>query len=196
MRTGLRAVLILFAVTLPWLAPGGVGVAWAQQGWNPGGEGSNVTREGQGGPLKGVIEIFIDARQPAYVVYQSVAADAPQAARDEMAGYAGLSGVTLVPWDVFRENVDRYIAAGMRINEYPQQRIALGILAVLKAHPGRPVAITWNGGIATSFFDFQHAVQAFEDFQENPVEYERKRAAGEYGDALNPERQIRAMLGN
>jgi len=176
MNTVLRPLIVLIS-----LMTGSVGVApaWAQDG-------------GRANPL---IEVFIDARQPAYVIYQGVAADTSPLARQEMSGYSGLDGVTLVPWSVFRDNVDRYVAAGMRINEYPRQRTALGVLAMLKAKPGRPVAITWNGGIATSFFDFQHAVEVFEEFQENPVEYEKKRAAGAFGDPLNPEVQIKAMLG-
>ncbi len=141
-----------------------------------------------------LIEVFIDARQPAYVTYQGVTANTSPLARREMAGYSSLDGVTLVSWDLFRDNVDAYIAAGIRINEYPKQRTAFGILALLKAKPGRPVAITWNGGIATSFFDFQHAVEVFEAFQENPVKYQQDRADGEFGDSLNPEVQVRAAL--
>lgn len=139
-------------------------------------------------------EVFIDARQPAYVTYQALSVDTPAIARQEMLGYANLDGVTLVTWDLFRDNVDKFIASGIRINEYPKNKTALGILAMLKAKPGRPVSITWNGGIATSFFDFQLAVETFEAFQENPVQYEIDRDAGEFGDSLDPDRQLRAMM--
>ena len=139
-------------------------------------------------------EVFIDARQPAYVTYQALSIDTPAIARQEMLGYANLDGVTLVKWDLFRDNVDKFIASGIRINEYPKNKTALGILAMLKAKPGRPVSITWNGGIATSFFDFQLAVETFEAFQENPVQYEIDRDAGEFGNSLDPDRQLRAMM--
>jgi len=142
-----------------------------------------------------LVEVFIDARQPAYVVYQGVSENTSPTARQEMVGYASLDGVSLVPWARFRDNVNAYIAVGIVKNEYPGARTALGILAVLKAHPGRPVAITWNGGVASSFFDFQHAVEAYEDYRENSVGYENSRNQSAEDDPLNPEVQIKAMLG-
>lgn len=142
-----------------------------------------------------LIEVFIDARQSAYVTYQGVAEDTSQLARDEMAGYATLEGITLVPWAEFRDRAQDFIAKGILKNEYPGAGTALGILAVLKANPGRPIAVTWNGGIATSFFDFQLAVETLEAYQENAEIYEKSRAEALEDDPLNPDVQIRAMLG-
>ncbi|MEG3617880.1 hypothetical protein V5T82_05385 [Magnetovibrio sp. PR-2] len=151
---------------------------------------------GQGAWAQGVqlSEVFIDARQPAYVTYQALSLKTPPLARQEMLGYANLDGVTLVKWDLFRDNVDKFIASGIRINEYSKNKTALSILTMLKTKPGRPVSITWNGGIATSFFDFQLAVESFEAFQENPVQYEIDRDAGEFGNNLDPAVQLRTML--
>lgn len=142
-----------------------------------------------------LIEVFIDARQEAYVVFQGVAQNTSGAARQEMAGYANLDNVSLVGWAQFRDNVDEFIAAGIVNNEYPGVRTGLGLLAILKSKPGRPVAITWNGGIATSFFDFQHAVDVFEDYQEDRAAYEKSRAENSENDPLNPDIQIRTLLG-
>lgn len=142
-----------------------------------------------------LVEVFIDARQPAYVVYQGVAEDTPQIARQEMAGYAALDGVSLVAWAEFSANVQDYIATGVVKNEYAGGRTALGLLAMLKAKPGRPVAITWNGGIATTFFDFQHAVEVYEAYLENAVGYENSRRQSVEDDPLDPDVQIKAMLG-
>lgn len=142
-----------------------------------------------------LVEVFIDARQPAYVIYQGIAEGTSQLALDEMAGYATLAGMSLVPWAEFRANPEAYISAVVVKNEYPGGRTAVGILAMLKAHPGRPIAITWNGGIATSFFDFQHAVEMYEDYRENAERYESSRAQNAENDPLSPEVQIKAMLG-
>ncbi|HEY9079834.1 hypothetical protein [Magnetovibrio sp.] len=142
-----------------------------------------------------LVEVFIDAREPAYVIYQGVAEDTALAARQEMAGYATLEGISLVPWAQFSANVRAFIAPGIVKNEYPGERTALGLLALLKAHPGRPVAITWNGGIATTFFDFQHAVEVYEAYLENAAGYENSRRERNEDDPLDPDTQIRAMLG-
>jgi len=142
-----------------------------------------------------LVEVFIDARQPAYVVFQSVAEDTPVLARQEMVGYAALEKVSLVPWIRFRDNVQSFIADGIVKNEYPNSRTALGILAILKSRPGRPVAITWNGGIAASFFDFQHAVQTYRAFQQDAERYERERRRDVADDPLNPELHLRMLQG-
>ncbi|WP_139135001.1 hypothetical protein [Magnetovibrio blakemorei] len=143
-----------------------------------------------------LIEVFIDARQSAYVTYQGVATDTSQQARDEMAGYATLEGISLVTWEEFRNQAQDIVAKGILKNEYPGAGTALGILAVLKANPGRPIAVTWNGGIATSFFDFQLAVETLEAYQENAETYEKSRTEAKEDDPLNPDVQIRAMLGS
>jgi len=143
-----------------------------------------------------LVEVFIDARQPAYVIFQGVAESASPQARQEMAGYATLDGISLVAWAQFRASPQDYIAAGIVKNEYPGQNIAEGVLALLKAHPGRPIAITWNGGIATSFFDFQHAVEVYEAYLKDAASYENSRNQSTEDDPLNPEVQIKAMLGS
>lgn len=142
-----------------------------------------------------LIEVFIDARQAAYVTYQGVAENASLQAREEMASYATLEGISVVPWAEFRDRAQDFVAKGIVKNEYPGAGTALGILAVLKANPGRPIAVTWNGGIATSFFDFQLAVETLEAYQENAETYEKSRAEAAQDDPLNPDVQIRAMLG-
>jgi len=142
-----------------------------------------------------LVEVFIDARQPAYVIYQGVAEGTSPEALEEMAGYATLGEMSLVPWARFRANPDNYISAGIVKNEYPGQRTTVGVLAMLKAHPGRPIAITWNGGIATTFFDFQYAVETFEAYLRDAIGYENSRNQRAEDDPLNPELQIKAMLG-
>jgi len=142
-----------------------------------------------------LVDVFIDARQSAYVIYQGVAEDTSPQALEEMAGYATLAGMSLVPWTQFRANLESYITTGIVKNEYPGQRTAVGILAMLKAHPGRPIAITWNGGVATTFFDFQHAVETYEAYLEDAADYENKRAQRTEDDPLNPAIQIKSMLG-
>ncbi|MBL4614799.1 MAG: hypothetical protein JKY27_08000 [Magnetovibrio sp.] len=141
-----------------------------------------------------IVEVFIDARQDAYVVFQGVSADTHPFARQEMVGYTALEKVSLVPWGQFRDNVQDFVAAGIVKNEYLGQRPALGILAVLKSHPGRPIAITWNGGVASTFFDFQHAAEVYQAYQEDAQAYEQSRAQEGQDDPLDPARQFKFLL--
>ena len=142
-----------------------------------------------------LVEVFIDAREPAYVVFQGVSDDVHPLARQEMQGYATLDKVSLVPWEQFRTQAEEFVATGVVKNEYPGAGLTLGILALLKLRPGRPIAVTWNGGIAASFFDFQYAVEAFEQYQDDPLRYERERTDGVSRDPLHPQHHFKALQG-
>jgi len=139
-------------------------------------------------------EVFIDARDPAFVVVQGVAVDAPEAAKLEMRGYAALDRVEMLTWDTFRLNAQTLLGPYVVKNEYPGSRTVLGVLALVKAHPGKPFAVTWNGGLAASFQDFQYAVTTYEAFATDPDAYETKRSAERVADPLNPDRQLQALL--
>lgn len=142
-----------------------------------------------------LIQVFIDARDPAYVIFQGVAENTHPAARQEMEGYATLDKVSLVAWATFRDNAERLVSAGIVKAEYPPARTARGILALLKINPGRPFAITWNGGIAASFWDYQLAVELLESYQEDQARYERERRENVDGDPLNPELHLKDLQG-
>lgn len=141
-----------------------------------------------------VAEVFIDGRDPAFVVVQGVAADAPPLARQEMASYATLDNVSLVPWDAFRQEAEVLLKPHILKDEYPGAALALNIVALVKAYPGRPFAVTWNGGLAASFQDYQHAVSTYRAFQENAEGYERARPADPRLDPLNPANHLPGLL--
>lgn len=141
------------------------------------------------------VQVFIDGRDPAFLVVQGVAADTNDLARREMAGYATLEGVSLVPWDAFRQNAQALVGPHVVKDEYPGSSMILSLIALVKAYPGKPFAITWNGGLAVSFQDYQHAVTTFEAYGEDPEAYESSRADDPGADPLNPENHLTALLG-
>lgn len=140
------------------------------------------------------VEVFIDGRDPAFVVVQGVAADAPDQAVSEMEGYATLDGVSMVAWKQFQKNAEGLIGPHIVKNEYPGASIVLGVVALVKKYPGRPFAITWNGGLAVAFQDYQHAVDTHKAFLENAQAYEQRRAQTPGDDPLNPQNQLAALL--
>lgn len=141
-----------------------------------------------------LVDVFIDAREPAFVVVQGIALDAAEAAKQEMRSYTALDGVTMVPWDVFRQNAQTILAPYVVKDEYPGSRTVLGVVTLVKDQPGRPFALTWNGGLAASFQDFQHAVSTFQAFNNDPVAYETSRPTDVAADPLFPDRQLQALL--
>lgn len=140
------------------------------------------------------VDVFIDQRDPAFLVVQGVAADAPAQARREMAGYAALDGMALVPWSAFRQNAQALVTPHIVKNEYPGASTVLGLVALVKAYPGRSFALTWNGGLAVSFQDIQHAVTTFRAFSENAQAYEQSRPQTPGTDPVNPQNHLAALL--
>jgi len=118
-----------------------------------------------------LVEVFIDARDPAYVVVQGVESNTPQEAWTEMEGYAQLPNVQLMAWLTFRKNARAILAPFVIRDDYPKAQTLMGVLALVKKYPGRPFAVTWNGGVAVSFWDYQHAAQTFQRFHDDPAGY-------------------------
>ena len=141
-----------------------------------------------------LVDVFIDGRDPAFVVVQGVAIGAPEAAKFEMRSYTALDGVLMVPWDDFRQNAQTILAPYVVKDEYPGSRTVLGVVTLVKDQPGTPFALTWNGGLAASFQDFQHAVSTFQAYSADPASYETSRPTDVAADPLFPDRQLQALL--
>jgi hypothetical protein len=139
-------------------------------------------------------EVFIDARDPAFLVVQGVAADTPAEALREMTGYATLEGVSLVGWEAFRQNAQELIGPHIVKDEYPGSALVPSVVALVKTYPGRSFAVTWNGGLAVSFQDFQYAVESRKAFNDDADAYERNRAQALNDDPLNPRDNLAALL--
>jgi len=138
-----------------------------------------------------LVEVFIDARDPAYVVVQGVHADTPQAAWKEMEGYAQLGNVHMMSWLIFRKNARGILSPYVKRNDYPNTQALMGVLTLIKKYPGRPFAITWNGGVATSFWDYQHAAETLVKFAGNPTGYKPLLPKE---DPVHPDNQLPALL--
>lgn len=138
-----------------------------------------------------LVEVFIDARDPAYVVVQGINADTALEAWKEMEGYAQLENVQIMSWLVFRKEARKVLAPYVRINDYPHTQALMGLLTLIKKYPGRPFAITWNGGVATTFWDYQHAAETLEEFRKNPKAY---KAMAPDADPVHPNNKLPGLL--
>lgn len=139
------------------------------------------------------VNVFVDGRDPAFLVIQGVAVNTDTRARQEMMGYAALENVSMVDWNTFRQNAKAIVAPHIIKNEYPQSSTVLGVIALVKAYPGQAFAITWNGGLAVSFQDYQYAVRTYKSFLADAGAYEERRANLQ-ADPVNPEHHLAALL--
>jgi len=141
-----------------------------------------------------LIEIFVDARDPAYVVVQGVYDNTPQSAWKEMEGYAQLPNVKLVSWVNFRKKALAILAPYVRRDDYPNTQVIQGVLALLLKYPGRPFGVTWNGGIASTFFDYQTAAETWQSYQKDPKAYVKALPRKIADDPLHPANQLPGLL--
>jgi hypothetical protein len=135
----------------------------------------------------------IDRQEPAYTIFIGISKDKLV---EIQAQIANLQNVEIVSWEKFQQNPEHYIKARIVKNEYAESRVVAGIIALLKTFVGTPIGLTWNGGVAITYNDYQYAQKIHQQYQANPDEYERTRNRDPKADPLNPGTQFQGLLGN
>lgn len=94
--------------------------------------------------------------------------------------------LTMLTWQRFLENVDRYAKSVMLRNDYPNSRVVDGIVCLVgsKKGSGAPWGLTWNGGIALTYNDYQHARKTYKSYMADPGSYKPIRDPRK--DPVNP----------
>lgn len=135
--------------------------------------------------------VVIDTSRPAYTVYIGIPADRYEAVRSRLE-LAQSASVQMLPWETFSANPDRFVAARIQRNDYPDQKTVPGILELLHRYPGSPVGLTWNGGIAITCNDYHYAEQTYQRYQADP-KVKVRAAPGK--DPVNPKAHLGPLLG-
>lgn len=128
--------------------------------------------------------VLIDRSDPSFVLFQGIPEDRRQEALNLIQSHAAGAKATLVPWDQFRAGVKDYARTAMIRNDYPNYNVGDGILCLLRAAPGMPWSITWNGGIALTRNDYEWARRQFKSYSQNPGAYRAVNSAR--ADPNNP----------
>jgi hypothetical protein len=133
--------------------------------------------------------VLVDTQEAAYTVFAAVPSEKPQGVD------TGRAGIEIVTWARFSADIEKLLAERVRKNEYPDWRVADGLMALLKEYPGTPIGLTWNGGIAFTYQDYEHSNKTYMTYTSNPDEYERNRPADPAGDPVHPSNHFGALLG-
>jgi hypothetical protein len=136
--------------------------------------------------------VILDKTEPAYRVLVSI----PKEQREKITSQLkNQENIEIVEWKAFQDKPDQILTPRMVNNEYPQFQVAKGIVELLKQFPGTPVGLTWNGGIAFTYNDYQYAKKLYQQYQANPDEYKRTVKRDPKADPLNPGNHFEALLG-
>lgn len=131
--------------------------------------------------------VIVDFGDAAYTVYAGLPSERAEVAKRTIGG----KPAEMMPFEQFSENAQKIIESRVARDDYPGQRVAEGVVALVKKYPGTPFGVTWNGGIAFTRNDYQAAKKAFE-LSKTPAGF--TKPAPEQ-DAVAPVNHLKPLLG-
>jgi hypothetical protein len=106
--------------------------------------------------------VIVDQTDNAYTVYTAIPADVLEEKLEEIkAQITQKEGVDIVSWQELQKSTDNYIKKRILKDEYPDSQVTEGIIELIKRFPGSPIGLTWNGGVAITYKDYQHAKETY-----------------------------------
>jgi hypothetical protein len=143
--------------------------------------------------VSGGDSVLIERTEVGYTVYAFLTKDMLGKIKAELSNAA--KGIDLIAWETFVEKGDKYIKSQIVKDEYPESGKVAGIVELLRKFPGTPIGLTWNGGIAITRIDYEHAKRTYEQYKTDPVSYERNRNRDPRADPVNPKGHLGPLLG-
>lgn len=136
--------------------------------------------------------VLLDTSEAAYTILIAFPGSALEAVRSKI---GSRTDVLLLTKSAFDQYPGRHLLPRILKNEYPQSRVVDGLQQLLTKFPGAEFGLTWNGGVAVTRNDFQHARRTHSAYQFNPAEYERTRIRDPRADPVRPESHFGPLLG-
>ena len=138
--------------------------------------------------------VIIDHKEKAYTVYMGIPENLPPEDFEKIkSDVSKEEGVDMVSWYEFKQNPDKYIKSKIIIYDYQDSQIVKGIVKIIEKSPGIPIGLTWNGGIAITYNDYQYAKNRYQQYLVNPAKYKPERDPR--ADPISPKRHFRRHLG-
>lgn len=118
--------------------------------------------------------VVIDRSEPAYIVFTGIPKSLDETKLDEIKQQVSSDEtLTMLPWQEFLLHLNEYARSVMLRNDYADIKVVDGIVCLVasKQGTGAPWGLTWNGGIALTFNDYQHASRSYETYRKDPSAY-------------------------
>lgn len=140
-----------------------------------------------------LIFVLIEKQEPAYIVYIGISESIEEESLDEIKAIASEEeSVQLISWEEF-EGID--LASEIILNEYENLEVGKGIVGLIQLYPMTPFGLTWNGGIAFPFNDYQFAEDIYQQYQANSDTYLQTNERDLKEDPINPQNHLGLLLG-
>lgn len=131
--------------------------------------------------------VLINTSEPSFTVYYGIQKSQLKVPLQELKLE---SGTKIVSMEELERDSNMLMKNRIVKNDYPEQDAIGGLLKLIKAgFSGDGLGLTWNGGIALTYNDFQHAKKSFEKYKkENSWEKLDPRL-----DPVNPANHLRLL---
>lgn len=140
--------------------------------------------------------VVVDHSERAYAVLMAVRRDTPDDELEELRSQvATKEKVELVSWEEFLGERQRLLNSRIVKDEYPGSKAVEGIVELLRRYARTPFGLSWNGGVAITFNDYEHAKRLYKRYLEDPEAYARTRSKDPRADPLNPRSHLGSLLG-
>lgn len=109
--------------------------------------------------------VAIDIREQAFTVYYGFQKSQLKTSLEEFKMKTQMSVLSL---EEFEKTSDALVKNRILKNDYPDQGAVGGLVKLIKAgFAGNGLGLTWNGGIALTSNDFQHAKKSYDQYKKN-----------------------------
>jgi hypothetical protein len=142
-----------------------------------------------------IMLVIIDQTENAYTVFYGLPEWMDKKEIEEIKTKIKKEKVGIViEWEQFRQNTDTYVDSRIIRNEYGDIPVARGIVELIEKYRLTPIGLTWNGGVAITRNDYEHARETYNKFMVDYYEYERMKKESSY-DPVNPNWHLGPLLG-
>jgi hypothetical protein len=150
--------------------------------------GPNIVKPRSGVEIESASKyVVIDHNEPAFIVFTGIPKRLEKKKVEEIRQHvATRKTAAMLTWQEFLQRVDGYARSVVLRNDYPKINVVDGIVCLVasKKGSGAPWGLTWNGGIALTFNDYQHARKTYKAYKQDPAAYKPIRDPRR--DPVNP----------
>jgi hypothetical protein len=136
--------------------------------------------------------LVIDHREKSVTIFRVIPEEGIDKAKAAIKEKKDIDIVTL---EEFTKREYDLITSHIISNEYENSHIEQVVINFLYKHPGSPIGVTWNGGIAITNKDADYAKTTYQLYTADPEEYEHKKIQGSPADLVNPGRNLETHFG-
>jgi len=138
--------------------------------------------------------ILIDKMHPAYTVVTGVPIAATSLQMSKCRQAASDKDVELLEWKAFMPEAEKRLRACIVKDEYSMKSRLGDFLYAVQNYPGTPFGLTWNGGMAFTYRDYQHAKGMYEIYRSSPGTWRKRGGRDARSDPVNPDGHLPFFL--